>query len=120
MSTWLKGNEGEAYAAKWLTARGHSVLHRNFRCRWGEVDLITQDESGDLFFVEVKSWRGDSFDIWESIPPMRRRRLSRSVRYYLAQHQHAYEDIHLSALLIQWRKGVPSVEFLENAFEGVD
>ena len=48
------GRKGEEAAAVFLQNLGQRIVMRNWRCRFGEVDLITQD--GDTFvFCEVKT-----------------------------------------------------------------
>lgn len=34
---------GEAIAAQWVLTYGWHILHHRWHCRWGELDLITQD-----------------------------------------------------------------------------
>ncbi len=51
------GSSGERLAAGWLEARGFRVLARNWRCAYGELDLIAE-EAGELVFIEVKTRRG--------------------------------------------------------------
>lgn len=48
-----RGEHAEDAVARWLTQRGHRVLDRNFRSRFGEIDLITLDGK-TLVFVEVR------------------------------------------------------------------
>lgn len=48
-----KGKGFEDIACEYLTSLGYRILHRNFCCRGGEIDIIALD--GDvLVFVEVK------------------------------------------------------------------
>lgn len=50
---------GEDRAADYVTGLGWSVLERNWRCRWGELDLVAHDVTHDtLVFAEVKARRG--------------------------------------------------------------
>lgn len=54
------GIEGERMAATYLTRRGWLVLERNWRCRFGEVDIIAKDTETDdatntAVLVEVKT-----------------------------------------------------------------
>ncbi|MBQ9348498.1 MAG: YraN family protein [Oscillibacter sp.] len=51
------GNRGEAEAAAYLEGRGYTILARQWRCRFGELDLIALDPSDVVCFVEVK-YRG--------------------------------------------------------------
>lgn len=50
------GRLGEEIVSQWLEERGCRIIHRNWRCRWGEIDLIGwEDFSETLVFVEVKT-----------------------------------------------------------------
>lgn len=56
MQRAVAGQEGEALAAAYLEKKGYQVLERNYRIRFGEIDLIAQDHE-TLVFVEVKARR---------------------------------------------------------------
>ncbi len=53
MSTTEKGIYGEKIASRILTSCGYDVIDRNWRCRFGEIDLVTK-KNDILVFVEVK------------------------------------------------------------------
>jgi len=50
----ILGNFGEDAVEKYLRRHGYRVLERNYRCRFGEVDIVAI-EDGCLVFVEVKT-----------------------------------------------------------------
>jgi putative endonuclease len=50
------GREGERLAAEHLLRRGFAILDRNYRTRWGELDLVAFD-GRTLAFCEVKTRR---------------------------------------------------------------
>ena len=54
MSGRTAGNRGEAEVARYLRKQGYVLLASQWRCRFGEIDLIARDRSGMLCFVEVK------------------------------------------------------------------
>ncbi|MEU4241606.1 YraN family protein [Actinoplanes sp. NPDC026619] len=54
------GAYGERVAAQHLQEQGLVILHRNWRCSAGEVDLVLRD-GDDLVFCEVKTRRGTTF-----------------------------------------------------------
>jgi putative endonuclease len=56
----LLGTDGEALAAKWLLEKGFTVLHRNWRHSYYEVDIIASRENV-LHFIEVKTRRNKKF-----------------------------------------------------------
>jgi len=55
------GELGEAIAAQWLLGKQYSVIERNYRKKWGEIDIITRDihtskeATESIRFIEVKS-----------------------------------------------------------------
>jgi len=48
------GKEGESLAAAWLTKKGYSIVHRNWRHSHYEIDIIASKEKF-LYFIEVKA-----------------------------------------------------------------
>ena len=48
------GKRGEDAAARYLQAKGYSIIERNFRCPLGEIDIVAK-HGGELVFVEVKT-----------------------------------------------------------------
>jgi putative endonuclease len=54
------GKKGEQQAIIFLEKRGYRILAKNFRNRFGEIDIIAQDKN-ELIFVEVKTRTSDSY-----------------------------------------------------------
>lgn len=50
----LFGKAGENYAANLLSDKGYQIITRNFRSRFGEIDIIAIDKD-TLVFIEVKT-----------------------------------------------------------------
>jgi len=80
-----RGREAEALAAAYLQQRGLRIVHRNWRCRFGEIDLVAHD--GDcLVFVEVRARSSRKFGgAAESIDAAKRSRLIAAANLYLAR-----------------------------------
>lgn len=57
MNTKEIGKRGEDAAAAYLERAGHTIVCRNWRCRFGEIDIIALDQDV-LVLVEVKTRRG--------------------------------------------------------------
>ena len=54
-TTKALGDRGEAAAAQYLRKRGCQLLASQWRCRYGELDLVARDRDGTVCFVEVKT-----------------------------------------------------------------
>ena len=81
------GRLGERLAADALEKRGYRILEQNFRCRYGEIDLVAEDGQ-DLVFVEVKTRRGTLYGRpEEAITSHKARKLQEVAGYYLDLHQ---------------------------------
>lgn len=46
---------GEKIASQWLAERGHEILERNYLRKYGEIDIVTRETSGNTHFIEVKT-----------------------------------------------------------------
>jgi putative endonuclease len=77
------GSIGEDYAAKWLRRQGFKVLLRQYKCRYGEIDIVARD--GDvLVFVEVKTRSSAEFgDPSEAVDENKQLHISRVALHYL-------------------------------------
>lgn len=80
------GRLGERLAATRLEKRGYRILERNFRCPYGELDLVAE-EGSDLVFVEVKTRRGTAHGLpEEAVHGRKARKLQEVAGFYLEQH----------------------------------
>jgi putative endonuclease len=77
------GQTGERLAAERLVQCGYRILERNFRCRYGEIDIVAED-GDDLVFVEVKTRRGVAYGLPEEAVTVRKQqKLIELALYYL-------------------------------------
>lgn len=99
------GRIGERLAGAHLAAQGYVVVAANYRCRWGEIDLIARD--GPVWvFVEVRTRRSNAYGApEESVTPAKLERLTLAAQDYLAQHTANTADIQWRIDLIAIRLG---------------
>ncbi len=53
MQNKTKGNKGELIATKYLQEKNYVIIENNYRCEYGEIDIIAKD-NGYIVFIEVK------------------------------------------------------------------
>ena len=78
-----KGAIGEVLAARFLRDKKYDILASNYRCRFGEIDIIVADDSY-IAFVEVKTRREDSlYTPREAVGIAKQRRILQTAAVYL-------------------------------------
>ena len=111
------GPRAEALAEDYLTRQGLTMVARNFRTRFGEIDLIAKDGS-TLVFIEVRMRSSQRFGgALESITTQKRARMVAAARGYLAMigaEPACRFDVILMQRLdptcIDWRRDILDVE----------
>ncbi len=85
------GKIGEDLAVKHLVKQGFKILERNYRKKWGEIDVIAE-KNKILHFVEVKSVSCvtdfDDYIPEENVTYSKRKKLARIIETYLAEVTH--------------------------------
>lgn len=81
------GKKGEDVACDFLLQHGYKILERNWRCRFGEADIIAVDSSA-LVFVEVKTRTSlNSGFPSEAVGKKKRDRYEKIALAYLSNHE---------------------------------
>ena len=80
------GTWGEEVAGRFLQKKGYELVANNYRCAYGEVDIVAKD-GDELVFVEVRTRRGSNFGTpEESITRHKLQRLLATCQEFVQQH----------------------------------
>lgn len=103
------GTRGEDLAAEFLESAGMVVLARNWRCRYGELDLIVQD-GAVLAFVEVKTRTGTHYGTpAEAVTPTKAERLRRLAGIWLSEQDTRWTRIRVDVVTVVLSRGYAPV-----------
>ena len=112
------GQFGEEQAARYLRRRFYSIVERNYRCRFGEIDLIAK-RGGILAFVEVKLRKDDSRgEAREFVTAQKQQRVIAAAQLWLSLHETALQprfDV-IEVYAPQGENGPVKINHIENAF----
>lgn len=79
------GKLGEEVAVRLLESRGYNILCRNYRTRYGEIDIVAEGPDA-IAFVEVKTRRSTAFgQPFESVTYRKKRHLVAAARRYMRE-----------------------------------
>ncbi len=110
------GARAEQTAARYLQHQGLRLLHSNYRCRFGEVDLVMEDR-GSLVFVEVRlRTRTDFGGAAASIDARKQHKLILAAQHYLSSVSPT-PPCRFDAVLLGAAEGSEGIEWLKNAFQ---
>lgn len=111
------GKKGEEIAVRYLQGRGYRIIERNYRTRWGEIDIVAKD-GGTVVFVEVKCRRSDSFgDPQSAVGENKQRKISRMSLAYLKEKSLYPCDARFDVVAVKMLAAESRVELIRNAFE---
>lgn len=86
MSSRSQGQLGELEAARYLRSIGCDIIASNYRCRFGEIDIIAR-EGDTLVFVEVKTRSSGAVMLpREAVTSSKQKKLCRAALHYLGQN----------------------------------
>lgn len=114
------GAEGERRVADYLRRKGCIIVKRNYRDRFGEIDIIAENETY-LIFVEVKTRSADApVSGFEAVDSAKRRRLSRTglafVRRLRTDLRPRFDVAEVTVSLGQDGRESWHLRYIENAF----
>ena len=111
------GKQGEALAAAYLEKAGYQIIERNYRCLFGEMDLVARD-GRTIVFIEVKSRKSDRFGVPQlSVGLQKQKKLSQIALHYLEQKRFYPYDARFDVIAIRMRPEGHQVELIRNAFD---
>ena len=79
-------NHGENLATEYLRSLGLEILERNFRSKFGEIDIVARD-SDELVFCEVRERSSRDFGgALESVDERKMGRIQKTVEIFLQKN----------------------------------
>lgn len=114
------GKRGEIEAALFLEKKGYKVLDRNYRCRYGEIDLVARD-GHTVVFIEVKTRGSDRFGApLASVDAKKQKKILLTSQFYIESNRLFDADLRFDVVGIEINGGKLAFELVKNAFEATE
>lgn len=115
------GSIGEDIACRFLVKHGYSIVDRNYRKKYGEIDIVAEKDK-KLCFVEVKSvtrsfdQKNQGYRPEDNLHGFKLRRLYKTIEKYLWEKNRQEELWNLHAIIIFLNKEtkIAQVRLIEN------
>jgi putative endonuclease len=113
----LLGKYGEEIAIEFLKEQGYKIIARNYKSRFGEIDIIARDKD-TLCFVEVKTRRSDRFGSpKEAVSKSKQRQIAKSALSFLKEKALLDKKARFDVVSIIYSKDNPKKDLIKDAFE---
>jgi putative endonuclease len=111
------GKKGENIAVAYLKSHGYRIVERNYKCLFGEIDIVAKD-GNTVVFVEVKSRKSEEFgDPQVAVGLEKQKKISKISLKYL-EEKHLYPcNARFDVVAIKMLLSGNKVELIQNAFE---
>ncbi len=108
-----QGQQAEQQACKFLLAKNLRLITQNYRCKYGEIDIIMRDQE-DIVFVEVRSReRTDYGNVLESVNRHKQKKIITTATHFLQQRDWLYtKNCRFDVVGIH----PTNIEWIKNAF----
>ena len=114
--TQSAGNRGEAAVARYLRQKGYTLLESQWRCRFGELDLVARDRHSTVCIVEVKLRGTNSIALpREFVDSRKQQRLRSAAEVYLASKE-LDAPVRFDVAEVYDEGGSLRIKYIENAF----
>lgn len=116
MSNQTLGKLGEDLVCSQLKKNGYKILERNYRFRFGEIDIIAS-KKGHTAFVEVKTRTSDTFGTpAEAVGIRKQKSIILAAQQYISQNGKPDENYTFDVAEVRFLNGIPAIHYIENAF----
>lgn len=112
-----QGTRGEDTATQYMEGMGYAILARNFRTRFGEIDIVARDGE-TIVFVEVKRREtGDHGGAVEFVNPAKMRKVVSAARLFAAKNRLSDHLIRFDVIAIEGNYGHERLRHHKGAFD---
>ena len=108
------GKFGEECAFQFLLQKKYEIMSRNYKCKFGEIDIIAK-KNNILIFFEIKTRRNKNFGYpVESITKIKQKHIYNTAIYYLLNNKILYDEIMFDAIEVYFQNNIVRINHIKN------
>lgn len=111
------GKCGEKVATKYLESKKYRIIQKNYRCFYGEIDIIAKDKKA-IVFVEVKTRSSKKYGRgMEAVNFIKRQKLRKTALHFLQKNKVFFDGLRFDVIdILIKNSGPPEIHHIKNAF----
>lgn len=95
------GKAGEDLAYEYIKSKGYEIMWRNFRCKYGEIDIVARLK-GVISFIEVKTRADDRYGYpEESLTKNKKRHIKDTAKYYIMKNNLSEDEFQFDVITVE-------------------
>ena len=112
------GRKGEGLALAFLKKQGYKIIEKNYRTKFGEVDVIAKDKSC-ICFIEVRSMNTEKFGGPEyTVDKKKQNHIAKMALLYIKRYGLENKQGRFDVVCIKdINTNSPKIRLIKNAFE---
>jgi len=108
------GIEGEDLAAEYLKKNGYKIFERNYRTKFGEIDIIAE-KNHSLYFIEVKTRSNLNHGApYEAVNKRKIYHIKKAAQYYLLKNKFEAYKLKVAVFSILIENGKVDIKFWDD------
>ena len=117
VNTTTKGRQAETLVCRYLEQKGYTIMHRNFMCSCGEIDIVAEDDD-TILLVEVRlRKKGGMVSGAESISAKKSETMRRCAVEYYKRAKMPDFLVRIDVAQVEYDDDNYEIEYFENALE---
>ncbi len=114
-ATKLLGNKGEGIVANFLVKNNFKILTKNYRARYGEIDIIAQ-KNELVVFVEVKTRKKLYFPISNVVTTSKQRKITKTAKFFILKNNIINKVFRFDVATVLISVNKSEIKYIRNAF----
>ena len=112
----FKGDFGENVVNSYLNYYGYEILDRNFKCSFGEIDIIFKDKD-EIVFSEIKTRNSIKYGHpAESITYFKKNHIYNTAKYFLYKNSLSNKFIRFDVIEVYLNHKKPIINHIKSVF----
>ena len=108
------GREGELVVKKYLEQKEYFIVTRNFKCEFGEIDIIAIDKN-EIVFIEVKTRCNLKYgEARDSVSKTKKKHIKNASKYYIYKYHLEDRFIRVDGIEAYWRNKKFYIRHIKN------